>query len=259
MIVPFQELRKHEFSLSDINVMCQRPIYRILTQKSRLSNSFLYLQQGSFRYSFDEGEFVASEGGVVYLPFGSRHRLDILSEEICFYRVDFTVRIDGEIALFSNHPIKITDQAPPECIEAITALEGDYGIGEDTVMKMQKMCAIFSALQKKELNRNTARLMPAVRYLQENASGSVNCATLADLCFLSTSRFYDLFHAEFGMTPLEYRDRLLLRRAVTLLSADDLSISEAAFAVGFENAAYFSRFFKKHMGISPTEYKKQKE
>ena len=101
MVVPFQELRKHEFSLSGINVMCQRPLYRMLTQKSRVTNSFLYLQQGSFRYSFEEGDFTASEGGVVYLPLGSRHRLDSLSKEICFYRIDFTIRIDGEIALFS--------------------------------------------------------------------------------------------------------------------------------------------------------------
>ena len=254
MIIPFQELKHHEFFISDIKVFFQHPSYRTLTQRSRACNSFLYIQKGTCRYTFEEGEFTLSDGAVTYLPFGSRHQLTITSEDIHFYRVDFTLQMNGEIVLFSDHPIKLTDEAPPECVEAITTLESDYGIGEDNITKMQKLCTIFSSLQKKNVSKNTKRLMPAVRHLQENPTDHVNCMALASLCFLSTSRFYDLFHAEFGVTPLEYRDRLLLRRAQALLAAGDLSVNEVAFAVGFENAAYFSRFFKKHIGMAPSEY-----
>ena len=254
MIVPFDELKKHDFLMSDIHVFFQQPSYRTLTQKSRICNSFLYIQKGCCRYTFENGEFTLSDGAVTYLPFGSRHLLTITSDVIRFYRVDFTLRIDGEVVLFSDHPIKITDAASPECVEAITALERDYGMGEDNIMKMQKLCTIFSCLQKKEASKNTKRLMPAVRHLQENPTDHVNCADLASLCFLSTSRFYDLFHAEFGVTPLEYRDQLILHRAKALLSSGDISVTETALAVGFENAAYFSRFFKKHTSLSPSEY-----
>ena len=257
MIVPFDELKKYDFLMSDIKVFFQQPSYRTLTQRARLCNSFLYIQKGECRYIFDGGEFSLSDGAVTYLPFGSRHRLTVTSDDICFYRVDFTVRIDGEIVLFSDHPIKITDEAPPECVEAITALEGDYGMGEDNIWKMQKLCTIFSCLQGCNVSQNTKRLMPAIRHLQENPTDHVNCTELASLCFLSTSRFYDLFRKEFNVTPLEYRNDLLLHRAKDLLATGDLSVNEIAFAVGFENAAYFSRFFKKHVGISPSEYADQ--
>ena len=43
MILPFDELQKHEFSLSDIKVMLQSPQYRFLAQKNRLCNGFLYI------------------------------------------------------------------------------------------------------------------------------------------------------------------------------------------------------------------------
>lgn len=254
MLIPFDRLRQHNFSLSDIKVICQIPPYRVLRMKGRPCNGFFYLASGSCHYSFDGGEFSLAPGAVIYLPFASHHTLTLTSESIRFYRVDFTLTVNGEVALFSDRPMKITDTAPPECIEAIYTLEGDFGIGDNTVIKTEKICTIFSSLQKATMSINTKRLMPAVKYIQEHAVDSINCGALAELCFLSTSRFYELFRAEFGVTPLEYRDRLLIRRATALLSAGDISIREAAFAAGFENAAYFSRFFKKHVGVSPSEY-----
>lgn len=254
MIIPFDELRKHEFSLSDIRVIFQNPQYRFLNQKNRICNGFLYVLEGSCRYDFEGGSFSLSAGGVTYLPFGSRHTLTVTSESIIFYRVDFTVRIGEDVVLFSDRPVKITDNAPTECAEAITSLEKDYGIDGDSVARVQRLCTVFSSLQKSTVSQSAKRLMPAVRYLQENIALGVGCAELAELCFLSTSRFYELFQAEFGITPLEYRDRMIIRRATAMLAAGDISVREVALAVGFENAAYFSRFFKKHTGLPPSEY-----
>lgn len=254
MLIPFDELKQHSFSLSDIKVILQNPPYVELRVKERCCNGFIYIRSGSCRYAFDGGEFLLSDGSVAYLPFGSRHRLTILSGSAVFYRVDFTLHIDGELALFSDHPIKLTDQASPECIQAIAALEADYGIGENTIIKTEKLCTILSSLQKNTMSAARKRLMPAVIHLQDHASDNINCTSLAGLCFLSTSRFYDLFRAEFGVTPLQYRDLLLISRAKAMLSAGDITVREVAFATGFEKDAYFSRFFKKHVGIPPSEY-----
>lgn len=256
MIIPFDELKEHDFSLSKINIILQKPKYRELHARGRTCNGFIYVVSGSCRYSFDSGEFSLSDGGVAYLPFGSHHTLTITSESIIFYRIDFTLRIGGELAYFSDHPIKLTDEAPPECAEAMASLDGDYGIGENTVIKTEKMCTILASLQKSTESTARKRLLPAVRHLQEFATDNIDSGTLAELCFLSTSRFYELFRTEFGLTPLEYRNKLLIRRAKALLAAADISVGEVAFATGFENAAYFSRFFKKQVGMSPSEYAK---
>lgn len=256
MILPFDELGKYEFALSDINVILQNPQYRFLSQKNRLFNGFLYILDGSCKYEFEGGKFTLSNGGVIYLPLGSRHTFTITSENISFYRIDFTVKIGDEVVLFSDRPIKLTDSASTECVETIASLEKDFGIDGDSIARMQKLCTVFSCLRKRTVSSNTKRLMPAVRYLQENITVGVGCSALAELCFLSTSRFYELFQAEFCMTPLEYRDRMLVRRAEAMLTAGDVSVREVALAVGFENAAYFSRFFKKHTGIAPSEYAK---
>ena len=253
MILPFEELPKREFALCDIKVIRQEPSFRVLEHKSRPCNGFIYVLKGNCRYLFEGGEFTLSEGSVAYLPLGSCHRLEIMEEGISFYRVDFTLFVDRELAFFSDRPIKLCDNAPPECAEAIGELEGSYLVGESSIKRTEKLCAVLSSLQRSAGGADSKRLMPAVRYLQENAASGVSCAKLAELCFLGSSRFYDLFQKEFGMSPLEYRDRLLLRRASDLLSAGDVSVKEVAFAVGFDNAAYFSRFFKKHSGVSPSK------
>ncbi len=254
MILPFSELKQYPFCLSDIKVILQNPQYREFCARGRTCNGFLYVVSGSCRYDFDGGGFTLTEGGLTYLPFGSHHKLTVTSESIIFYRIDFTLNINGEMALFSKHPLKICDEVTVECAEAIAALEKDYGIGDNSVIKTEKMCVILASLQRSAISAARKRLMPAVRHLQEHAADGVDCSKLAELCFLGTSRFYDLFHDEFGMSPLQYRDRLLLKRAVALLTAGDISVGETAFAVGFESTAYFSRFFKKHTGLSPSEF-----
>ncbi|MBO5908285.1 MAG: AraC family transcriptional regulator [Clostridia bacterium] len=78
------------------------------------------------------------------------------------------------------------------------------------------------------------------------------------MCFLSTAQFYNLFNEQFEMTPLEYRNRLLTERAKELLSTTESTVAEIADMLGFSNIAYFSRFFKKQTGTSPSTYARGK-
>ena len=171
---------------------------------------------------------------------------------------DTGITIRTKFKLFPGNVIlrRITDNAPPECAEILNELEGDYGTSCSSIARMEKLCRLLSCIEKSETGKISSRLAPAINFLQENATEKINCAHLAELCFLGTSRFYELFKRELGATPLEYRDDLLIRRAASMLEAGDVSVKEAALAAGFENTAYFSRFFKKHTGLSPTEYTK---
>lgn len=60
------------------------------------------------------------------------------------------------------------------------------------------------------------------------------------------------FHAFVGMSPLEYMNHLRLEEAYRLLSECSMNISEVASKVGFSDANYFSRLFRKKMGMSPS-------
>lgn len=261
MILPFETLKNQDFQLRNINIFHQKPAYRKLTPKinGRIANGFLYILHGNARYSFAQGNFLLEPGSVVYLPEGSRHTFEVLSEKIEFYRIDFDLVVNGEIALFSTHPIKLCHSAGRECSEAVQEMAEHFQFLHDTVSKTALLCTIFRSLQRETESKNAAKLSPAIRYLLEHLTEKVNCAHLASLCFLSTAQFYNLFHEEYHMAPLEYRNTLLSHRAALLLQAGSFSVTEIAEMLGFESVSYFSRFFKKHRGVSPSRFLREKE
>ena len=79
---------------------------------------------------------------------------------------------------------------------------------------------------------------------------------LAFLAGLSTSSFNRKFKAHYGTSPTKYIISKRLERAKLLLSTTDQRISEVAYDCGFNDFGYFSRTFKKHYNISPSDFRK---
>ena len=258
MIIPFAELNNYAFSVSDVNVIYQKPSYRYLEIKSRSSNGILYITEGECKYSFENGEFSASPGTIIYLPSGSKHELVINSDEFEFFRVDFVINIENKSVLFSTTPCVLTTSASPECIDAIKCLERNCHFENRSVIKTENICKIFSSIENTAVSPLMKKLAPAVNYINEHLTEGFSCRELANMCYLSTSQFYELFAKEYKMTPLEYRDNFILNRAKILLKTEGISISETAYMLGFDTPAYFSRFFKKHLNISPREYQNKR-
>lgn len=256
MIIPFESLKERNFALSDINIIYQKPAYRNFSTMHRACNGFLYITLGECVYTCNGENILLSPDSVIYLPKNSKHSMTVTSEEIEFYRIDFTLTIDSEVALFSTVPLKITDSANSKCREAVLELFEECKFENNTVAKNEKMCGILSSLQEHPSSLYKSKIGPAIRYIHEHFTEEIDCKRLAALCFLSTAQFYNLFHDKFDITPLEYRDRLLLRRAEALLALGDFSVTEIADILGFASVAYFSRFFKKHKGVAPSFYKK---
>ena len=259
MLLPLGELKNHDFSLSKINIFFQKPPYHQLSPNSRKPNGFLYIVEGNCHYYHEKGDFPLSAGAMVYLPSGSHHTLIIESEEILFYRIDFRLEIGGEMVLFSDVPMKLCSHTPTACVEAILELAEGYQFVQDSVAKTALVCRMLQSLSTVVDTPRQNKLAPATAYLLEHLTEKVSCAFLAKLCCLSTAQFYTLFHAEYGVPPLEYRNDLLVRRATLLLKDGSYSVTEVAETLGFESVSYFSRFFKKHTGHSPLDYRKNQK
>jgi len=63
------------------------------------------------------------------------------------------------------------------------------------------------------------------------------------------------FGKKFGISPVKYRNVQRLERAKALLQNSRLTVSEVAYAVGFQDVGYFGRKFRQHNGISPNQYR----
>ena len=94
----------------------------------------------------------------------------------------------------------------------------------------------------------------AIDYVAANFHDRVDLATAARLCHMSPSHFSRVFKSERGMTFSRYLVEFRIRRACVLLADSGRSVKEVGFGVGFNDLAYFSRTFRRCVGVCPTQY-----
>lgn len=91
-------------------------------------------------------------------------------------------------------------------------------------------------------------------YIYDNFTGRVSRDEAAAIMHVSPVYFSNLFHKHMGLSFQEYLLHLRLDFAQRLLIAEGTSVSEAAYASGFNSVTYFSRVFTRRFGLSPGKY-----
>ncbi|MHC4884152.1 MAG: helix-turn-helix transcriptional regulator [Planctomycetota bacterium] len=94
----------------------------------------------------------------------------------------------------------------------------------------------------------------AQHHLTEAALGSLDLETLASRFNISYSSFRSLFRKATGIAPRAYHLAQKMNAACSFLS-QGATVAEAAKAVGMADPFYFSRLFKKHIGVPPSRYR----
>lgn len=120
-------------------------------------------------------------------------------------------------------------------------------------------CFICSA-DEQEYGKDFERLKKAVRFIDEHIHEPVRVQELATLCGLERTYFSTLFKKTFNCSPQAFINHRRIQFIAPYLTQPHLLIEEVAEKAGFPDVYYFSRFFKKNTGLSPTEYRrKQRE
>jgi len=96
-----------------------------------------------------------------------------------------------------------------------------------------------------------------LEYLRNNYAEPVYAQNLARAVGVSQSRLKASFKNALGLPWCKYLQIYRVRRAVVLLSASHCTVSEAAYAVGFESLSHFNAVFRSLMGRPPSEYMHQ--
>ena len=95
------------------------------------------------------------------------------------------------------------------------------------------------------------------QYLAHKLSTSISLSTLADELGVSINTAMHAFRKDVGMGIMAYFSKLKIEKAMQLIREGNLSFRTISEQLGFESPEYFSRVFKKQIGMTPTEYAKQ--
>ena len=233
--------------------------------KPRESSAFLMIVSDVVvRYSDNIGEILtASNGDLIYCPYGSRYKFDIISDKSKndykapkTFCINFNmVRKDKEIITLGVKPIKVVDYKN-------TQLKNDFfDISKDALKPMMRKYKLYKIMKPvieiyTENSKNLSLVKNAVQYIEENYKENIKISLISERFGLSESYFRRLFKDFTNLSPVDYKNKLRIEHAKEFLSQGSFTVSEVAHAVGIEDQFYFSRIFKKFEGVSPLQYKK---
>ena len=95
----------------------------------------------------------------------------------------------------------------------------------------------------------------SIAFMKSNLQGNYSLRDFAFQQNISVSHYADLFKRKTGRSPIQYYNQLKIHKSCQYLYFTDMSIKEICVELGIDDPYYFSRLFKKMMGLSPTKYR----
>lgn len=107
-------------------------------------------------------------------------------------------------------------------------------------------------------NSGKSELIEKVKqYVRDNVDKRIMLQDAADYACISPGYLSALFKKLYNQNFVDYINQVKTERACEMIREGKYRIYEISYQLGFENAYYFTRVFKRHMGLTPTEYQKK--
>ena len=104
---------------------------------------------------------------------------------------------------------------------------------------------------------SSSEICSAINYIKENYNSRISLDKISKVAGFSRSHFMYKFKELMGITFKDYLNHVRIIKAEEILCRNEMTVSEIAYAVGFNSLRQFERAFKKIIGISPTEHRRE--
>lgn len=225
----------------------------------------------NIRYDVGQGQLMIVSPGTLFEGYhDSKHPLDVYSLR---FHAALMYREDDMWQLLSADPEKFPlvgiyqlyyTQDIMDLFTQMYELEFPGRIGDFSNLRKQSLLReiIHSVLQDMLLRENSSDTImlveSTIEFLNSHYKEDISVSQLAERAGLSISQYCKLFKERTGYSPKEYLIQLRINRAKQLLEISRGNMKNIAWQVGYTDEFYFSRIFKKVVGISPSEYVKKR-
>ena len=221
-------------------------------------NSFFHLKSGSFSLKIDEREEIATAGDLVFFDTEthfSRHVLqpveflyiklrktdaDLFPLKTGIYRnltpreIEDIQKVGTSVHLLGDQALAVKNHYLNDLILSLSARQDDAQLG---------------GLGK------TPVLEKSLGYIHRNISAKITVEDLANDAQMSVSSFSAKFKKATGSSVYDFLIQLRLTEVQRLLAETDYTVTEIAERCGYANTFYLCNAFKKHTGLTPTQFR----
>lgn len=246
-----------------------RPNLPTYWQKGRRDYQILYVANGKTHFWFDGKEKIVSAGHMVlYKPEEIQKYVYYLEDNPEVFWIHFTGSDVKNILAY--HGISLDEHVfycgvlPDykalfrKIIQELQLCRYGY---EDYIASLFNDILLLVDRQQHEQKKATGdvqeQIERAAAYFNENYNTKISIDDYAESLHISTNWFIHNFKQYAGMSPAQYILSLRMVNAQSLLERTTYNIKEISEIVGYENPLYFSRVFKKEIGKSPAQYRKE--
>lgn len=230
----------------------------------RKTNGLVYIWNGEALFSDDRDQTVSVHGGeLLFIPKSCRYKMQYTAPSTTFVVINFEMLDScGEDVLLADHITLLgKDDGIGQLPGMITKLER-CGSAKDLTSLFRKKALLYQLLGDvyashplPSSEQRYPQIFAGVLLLEQTYLENLPVSKFAQASNISISLFRQLFGRQYGMSPVQYRNRLRIDRATAILSKGGCTVSEVAYACGFENIGYFCRYYKKITGETPQQTK----
>ncbi len=164
-----------------------------------------------------------------------------------------------ELLVLANHTMNLDSQADAKLVNYTSYLKQLMELSGDQIIEFAFQCFIYvtSYVKPQTSIDYTNHIVKATReYLENHYTEDISLEDMASQVNISPQYFSKLIKKTTGFNFIDWLSMLRVKKAKELLTDSSLTVKEVCFMVGYKDPNYFSRIFKKRIGITPSEYVK---
>lgn len=231
----------------------------------------IYTLSGKGLFRYEGGVLQTEKHDAVLISPGTPHRYEVSSEENSWELLWAHFLPPSQWRTWLTWPtfapgwmtVRLADEAARASavvrFEELVQLAAGYRPHREPLALNALEAVLVTCHEQVTLERGQGldpRVGKVLDFICRHLERSLTVEELARQCNLSASRFAHLFREQMEMTAVQFIERQRIERAREMLEHTGYPIAGIARQVGFENAFYFSRRFKKATGQSPRDYRR---
>ena len=240
--------------------------YRTTNLTGRDDWYLLYVISGTLRVRSDGDDLVCTDGSFIIIPPGTPYSYyhDLREQIECFWIHFSGSDVEKAIGQYAFALFPQVNEIVHDMVVNARYSNIFNAFAQNDKFRDRELSILFDrlllSLAKRISGTHGARgiLTKSFNYINDNYNVDIYIPALAELENLSLSRYNTIFRQVTGTSPSEYIKQLRLNAACELLLSTDMPINLVGETVGYPNQCFFSKMFKRNIGMSPTEYRQSK-